>query len=126
MAIVIDEYGGTAGLLTTEDLVEEIVGEIQDEYDEEEELFYWKETEDTLVAFARMNIDDLNEMLETDLPSEGFETLGGFIYDHLGHIPSERQTFVTNNLEIEILKVDGQRISQVQIKRLPTDEKKDD
>ena len=126
LAIVIDEYGGTAGLLTTEDLVEEIVGEIQDEYDEEEELFYWKETEDTLVAFARMNIDDLNEMLETDLPSEGFETLGGFIYDHLGHIPSERQTFVTNNLEIEILKVDGQRISQVQIKRLPTDEKKDD
>jgi putative hemolysin len=118
LAIVIDEYSGTAGLVTTEDLVEEIVGEIQDEYDEEEELFYWKEAEDTLIANARLNIDDLNEMLETDLPSEGFETLGGFIYDHLGHIPSERQTFVTNNLEIDILKVDGQRIAQVQIKRL--------
>ena len=118
LAVVIDEYGGTAGLVTTEDLVEEIVGEMQDEYDDEEELFYWKDSEDTLIVNARINIDDLNELLETDLPCEGFDTLGGFIYDHLGHVPSEDQSFVTDGLEINILKVEGQRISQVQIRRL--------
>jgi len=119
LAVVVDEYGGTSGLVTTEDLVEEIVGELQDEYDDDEELFYWAEPEDILIANARIDIDDLNEMLETDLPNEGFETLGGFIYDHLGRIPSEGEGFQTANLEIKILKVEGQRIAQVQIKRLP-------
>ena len=118
IAVVVDEYGGTAGLVSTEDLVEEIVGDIQDEYDDEEELFYWLAPEDTLIANARIDIDDLNEMLETDLPNEGFETLGGFIYDYLGSIPDEGQTFKTGNLELKILKIEGQRISQVQIKRL--------
>ena len=123
LAVVIDEYGGTAGLVTTEDLVEEIVGELQDEYDDEEELFYWKDSEDTLVVNARINMDALNEVLETDLPCDGFDTLGGFIYDHLGQVPSEAQTFVTDGLEINILEVEGQRISQVQIRRLRLAEK---
>lgn len=123
LSVVFDEYGGTAGLVSTEDLVEEIVGDIQDEYDDEEELFYWLEPEDTLVANARIDIDDLNEMLETDLPNEGFETLGGFIFDHLGSIPQEGQVIETENLEIKILRVEGQRISQVQIRRLVPAEK---
>ena len=118
LAVVIDEYGGTAGLVTTEDLVEEIVGELQDEYDDEEELFYWKDAEDTLIVNARINMNDLNELLETDLPCDGFDTLGGFIYDHLGQVPSEDQTFVTDGLEINIIEVEGQRIAQVQIRRL--------
>ena len=127
LAVVVDEYGGTAGLVTTEDLIEEIVGEIQDEYDDEEALFYWVEPKDILIANARIDIDDLNEMLETDLPNEGFETLGGFIYDHLGCIPSEGQSFQIGNLEIKILKVEGQRIAQVQIKRLSLpDEQEED
>ena len=120
LAIVVDEYGGTAGLLTIEDMVEEIVGEIQDEYDDEEELFRWEKPEDILIANGRIDIDDLNNMLETELPNEGFETLGGFIYDHLGHIPSAGQSFRADNLEITVLKVEGQRISEVQIKRLST------
>ena len=118
LAIVVDEYGGTAGLLTIEDMVEEIVGEIQDEYDDEEELFHWEKPESILIANGRIDIDDLNNMLETELPNEGFETLGGFIYDHLGHIPSAGQSFRAENLEITVLKVEGQRISEVQIKRL--------
>ena len=118
LAIVVDEYGGTAGLLTIEDMVEEIVGEIQDEYDDEEELFRWEKPENILIANGRIDIDDLNNMLETELPNEGFETLGGFIYDHLGHIPSAGQRFRAENLEITVLKVEGQRISEVQIKRL--------
>jgi CBS domain containing-hemolysin-like protein len=119
LAIVVDEYGGTAGLVALEDLVEEIVGEIQDEYDEEEAFYHWSGSAGELVASARINIDDLNELLETDLPSEGFDTLGGFIYDHLGHIPEQGQVFQVQNLRIELLKVEGHRISQVRIQRLP-------
>jgi putative hemolysin len=119
MAIVIDEYSGTAGLISTEDLVEEIVGDIQDEYDDEEEMFHWVEPDVVMIANARIDIDDLNEVMEVDLPNEGFETLGGFIYDHLGSIPEEEQVVQTNDLELKILKVDGQRIEKVQIKRLP-------
>ncbi len=118
LSVVFDEYGGTAGLVSTEDLVEEIVGEIQDEYDDEEELFHWVEPEHTLIASARIGIDDLNEMLDSDLLNEGFETLGGFIYDHLGSIPLEGQVICTNTLEFKILRIEGQRISQVRIKRI--------
>ena len=118
LAIVLDEYGGTAGLVTTEDLVEEIVGEIQDEYDEEEALHHWQEPGEVLIANARIDIDDLNELLSTDLPRSGFETLGGFIYDHLGSIPAEGLVFTANHLELDILKVEGQRISQVKLRRL--------
>lgn len=126
-AIVLDEYGGTAGLVTMEDLVEEIVGEIQDEYDDEEELFYWQVPGEVLIANARIDIDDLNDLLSTDLPSEGFETLGGFIYDHLGSIPEEGQVFQSDHLELGILKVDGQRIAQVKLRRLQlVDEEKSD
>lgn len=122
LAIVIDEYAGTAGLVTTEDLVEEIVGEIQDEFDEEEQLYYWKEKYEVLISDARVNIDELNEMMEIDLPNEGFETLGGYIYDHLGHIPTPGEEFANDNVEIKILKVDGQRISEVELKRCPSEQ----
>jgi CBS domain containing-hemolysin-like protein len=124
-AIVVDEYGGTAGLVTTEDLVEEIVGELQDEYDAEETLFHWQEPGQVLIASARMDIDDLNDLLDIDLPNEGFETLGGFIYDFLGRVPEQGLAFQTGHLEIKILKVEGQRISQVQIRRLEMADKAD-
>ena len=120
LAIVIDEYGGTAGLLTTEDLVEEIVGEIQDESDDEEELVQWEKQNEVLVANARINIEDLNETLEADLPNEGFETLAGFVFDHLGNIPKAGETFQVGALEMTVLDVDGQRITKVRIKRLAT------
>ncbi len=118
LAIVLDEYGGTAGLVTTEDLVEEIVGEIQDEYDEEEALHHWEVPGEILIANARIDIDDLNKLLSTDLPRTGFETLGGFIYDHLGSIPAEGLAFKVNDLALDILKVEGQRIAHVKLRRL--------
>ena len=118
LAIVVDEYGGTAGLVTTEDLVEEIVGELQDEYDAEEALFEWR-PDAVLVVNPRINIDELNELLESDLPSDGFDTLGGFIYDHLGEVPDEGQIVQIPGIDIEILKVERQRIAQVQMKRVP-------
>ncbi|NKB71006.1 MAG: CBS domain-containing protein [Candidatus Latescibacteria bacterium] len=122
LALVVDEYGGTAGLVTLEDLVEEIIGEIQDEYDDEEALFHWREPDDILIAEARIAIDDLNEVLESDFPSEGFETLGGLIYDHLGRIPDLHQSFTLDQCEFTILTIEGQRIGQVQIRRLPPEE----
>ncbi len=122
LALVVDEYGGTAGLVTTEDLVEEIVGELQDEYDDEEALFHWAEPGQVLIVNPRIHIDDLNELLETDLPNEGFETLGGFIYDHLGQVPDQGQHFTVDRLQIEILQVEGQRLAKVRIRRLPLSE----
>ena len=119
LAIVVDEYGGTAGLVTTEDLIEEIVGEMQDEYDEEEELYHWRKPEEVIVVNPRINMDELNELLDTDLSSDGFDTLGGFIYDHLGQVPEEGQILDLPGLEIEILRVEGQRIAQVRISHVP-------
>ena len=120
MAIVLDEYSGTAGLVTTEDLIEEIVGDIQDEYDEEnEQLFTWVVPEETLLVNARIDIEDLNQLMNIGLPTDsGFETLGGYIFDHLGEIPTEGQIFHEEALEVTILKVEGQRIGQVRLKRL--------
>ncbi len=122
MAIVLDEYSGTAGMVTTEDLIEEIVGDIQDEYDDEEEqLFNWLVPGESLLSNARIDIEDLNELLNINLPTDsGFETLGGYIFDHLGQIPSEGQTFQADSLEVTILKVDGQRIGQVRLTRIET------
>ena len=90
LAIVLDEYGGTAGLVTTEDLVEEIVGEIQDEYDEEKELHHWQVPGEILIANARIDIDNLNELLSTDLPRAGFETPRGIYIRPLGEHPRGR------------------------------------
>ena len=126
LAIVVDEYGGTAGLVTTEDLIEEIVGEIQDEYDAEEELFHWETKDEVLVVNPRINIEEVNDVLDVDLPSDGFDTLGGFIYDHLGHVPDAGQSFAVPGLEIEILKVEGQRISLVRMTKVPAAKEEED
>lgn len=125
IAIVVDEYGGTAGLVSTEDLVEEIVGELQDEYDEEEALYHWRKADEVLVVNPRINIDELNELLETDLPADGFDTLGGFIYHRLGQVPEVGERLAAPGLEIEILQVEGQRIAKVLMTRVPIEQESD-
>lgn len=117
LAIVVDEYGGTAGLVTTEDLVEEIVGDLQDEYDAEEELYSWQTQDEILAVNPRINIEELNELLDSDLPSEGFDTLGGFIYDHLGRVPDVDESISVTGFDITIVAVEGQRIQQVLMSR---------
>lgn len=116
MAIVVDEYGGTAGLVTLEDLLEEIVGEIQDEFDVEEPLFTRKD-KNTIEADARINIHDLNELLEVELLSDGFETLGGFIFNQMGKVPEEGEEIEYDDLTFIIKEVSRQRISKVQIQK---------
>jgi putative hemolysin len=119
LAIVVDEYGGTGGLVTTEDLVEEIVGELQDEYDEEEALYQWQTPDEILVVNPRINMDELNELLDSDLPNDGFDTLGGYIYDHVGHVPEPGQSIEAPGFVITILTVEGQRIGRVRMHRVP-------
>jgi len=118
LAVVVDEYGGTAGLVTTEDLVEEIVGDLQDEFDAEEALYHWKAPNEILVVNPRINIEELNDLLDSDLASDGFDTLGGFIYDHLGQVPEVGQKIDVPDFQITIISVDGQRIQQVEMKRV--------
>ena len=117
MAIVVDEYGGTAGLVTLEDVLEEIVGEIQDEYDKEPPL-YKKIDENSFLIDAKIDLDELNEHLEMDLPTEGeFESLGGFIFSLTDYIPEQNEVVEYNNYTFIIEKIDRNRIIQVKLTR---------
>lgn len=112
MAIVVDEYGGTAGLVTIEDLLEEIVGEIQDEYDAEEPTVEALNSHEYLFD-ARVPIDEVNKLLGVELPDEGGDTLGGFIYSQLGKVPALGDRVEYENVTVEVLSVNGRRIKQV-------------
>ncbi len=117
MAIVVDEYGTVTGLVTIEDLLEEIVGEIFDEYDREikliEEIFPGKYGLD-----ARLSIDDLNELMDTEIPSEDVDTVGGLVLKVLGEVPKPGASFVLNGLVFTVEKVRNNRISKVTVEVL--------
>ncbi len=117
MAIVRDEYGGTAGLVTVEDLLEEIVGEIRDEYDVEEPMVYTAEENRALVS-ARISVDDLNEMMSLNIPeSEEYETIGGFVFDLFGRQPEEGETISWSNLDFKVASVDEGRLKTIEVIR---------
>ncbi len=117
MAIVVDEYGGTAGLVTIEDILEEIVGEIQDEHDPEE--FYLERiTDDEFIFSARMDLDDVNDVMSIELPTEESDTLGGLVYTLLGRVPQVGEMLQLDDLRLTVLAVDGRRIVTVKIQRL--------
>jgi putative hemolysin len=119
MAIVIDEYGGTAGLVTIEDLVEEIVGEIQDEYDPDEEAEFEKIGDDEYLFDASIHLDDVNKLLDVHLPDEESDTLGGFVLTTLGRVPLGGEVFQAKDLEIKVESMTGRRIRKVRVRRLP-------
>jgi CBS domain containing-hemolysin-like protein len=115
MAIVVDEYGGTAGLVTIEDLLEEIVGEIQDEYDTEEPLLKDLGGGEYLCD-ARLSVDDAEEELGLTIPSGDYDTLGGFIYERLGAIPEEGDHVVVGDATITVVEVEGVRPIKLRIR----------
>jgi CBS domain containing-hemolysin-like protein len=114
IAIVVDEYGGTAGLVTLEDLLELIVGDIQDEHDVEEEDVVKLSDREYLVS-ANLSMDDLSEKLNLKLEEKDFETVGGYIYDLVGSLPRVGQRVTTDGIEYVVEKVSGQRIVKVKI-----------
>jgi putative hemolysin len=113
-AIVVDEYGGTAGLVTIEDLLEEIVGEIRDEYDVESEPFV-DEGNGRFVVSGRANIDELAQRLAVEIERGGFETVGGYLLSHIGRVPAVGEEFEIDGLQVEVLEVERRRINRVRI-----------
>lgn len=120
MAIVVDEYGGTAGLVTFEDIVEEIVGEVRDEYDVAEELPFQKIQDDEYVFSGGIDLDDVNQLVGADLPKDTSETLGGFIYSQLGRVPMPGELVEAGGLQIVVEQVVGRRIRKVRANLLET------
>lgn len=115
MAIVVDEYGGTAGLVTIEDLLEEIVGEIQDEYDVEEPMIV-KESQDAWIFDGMVRIEEVNEEMGTNLvPDSGIETLGGFVFARLGEVPEVGDVIYSDGVKLEVVDIEGRRIKKVRI-----------
>lgn len=125
IAIVLDEYGGTAGLITIEDILEELVGEIEDEYEEDEEKPSVRKVSDDLYEVdARVYIDDINDELELELPEdEDYETVGGFVFSTLGHVPGVGESFIHNNLVVTVTGAEKTKVLSVQIQIQQTAEK---
>ena len=115
-AIVVDEYGGTAGLVTIEDLLEEIVGEIRDEYDVESEPIV-DEGGGRWLFSGKVNIDEVRQRLDVDIEREGFETVGGYLLSHLGRVPAVGEKFEMDGLNVEVLDAERRRINKVRMSR---------
>jgi putative hemolysin len=122
VAVVVDEYGGTSGMITVEDIVEELFGEIEDEHDSQEFL---EEiiSESEFNFSARLEVDHLNEEYNLGIDkSEAYETLGGFIIEHFENIPEEKETIEIDNFEFKILKMSGAKIDEVSLKIINTED----
>lgn len=118
LAVVVDEYGGTAGLITIEDLIEEIVGEIQDEYDVEEAMIEEVSDEEALFD-ARVSIRDVNDTLDLDIEDEDFDTLGGLLYHELGKVPSVGDEVRVDGALVTVLSTTGRRVRKVRVTKVP-------
>jgi putative hemolysin len=125
IAIIVDEYGAVAGLVTIEDLVEQIIGDIQDEYDKEE-ILYEKVSDNEYIIDAKIGIDEFNELLNTRLTDEDYDTLGGFVYTQLDKVPSVGDEVTYQDLTLTVLSTKGRRITKVKVVRHPHDPQPED
>jgi len=119
IAVVLDEYGGTAGVVTLEDILEELVGEITDEYEKSPTEPIMQIDTNTIEADARTYVDDLNDRFELNLPeNEDYDTIGGFVFSHLGYIPKSGETFDYGNLKFTVTAAEPRRIRRIRIQQL--------
>lgn len=119
MAIVVDEYGGTAGLITLEDILEEIVGEIEDEhYTDDEENDISEESDGSIIVAGYVDVDEVEELLGAQLDDEAFETVSGMALSHLKHFPKVGETFTTRGVEVEVLEADEKSILKLRMKKV--------
>jgi putative hemolysin len=122
LAIVLDEYGGTAGLVTFEDILEQVVGEIEDEYEEPQPEPIQKISDDVIEVDGRVHVDQLNRELGIELPEDdAYETVGGFVFSTLGKIPEPGEEFAVDNLRIRVTDAEARRINRVRLQVLPAE-----
>ena len=126
MAIVLDEYGATAGLITLEDLLEEIVGEIRDEYDDDEVDPIQIIGEDEFIAEGTARLDEINEVIGLSLESDDYDSIAGHIINLLEHLPKKGESVQEDNILYTVIEMDKNRIDKIQIKRFPIEEKEDE
>jgi putative hemolysin len=119
MAMVVDEYGGIAGLVTLEDIFEEIVGEIQDEYDQSEEAPYVQVGDGEYIFQGRVDLKEFNEVMGNQLSTEETETLGGYIYEQVGRVPVSGESLQVGDVSLTIEQVTRRRIRKVRARKLP-------
>ena len=124
IAMAIDEYGGISGIVTMEDIIEEIVGDIQDEFDKEREDIITI-NENVWLCDARVDLDDLNETIGAQFPNEDFDSLGGFVFDLFGKVPVKYEKVSWNDYDFIVQDMEGHRINMVKIIK-NTDDGKDD
>jgi magnesium and cobalt transporter len=124
MAIVVDEYGGVAGLVTIEDVLEQIVGDIEDEHDIEDDLFIIKHSDSRYTAKALTPIDEFNEMFSVNFPEGEFDTIGGLLIHEFGRMPKRGEVVTIDGFRFKVLRADSRRIYLLQI-TLVGDDKSD-
>jgi putative hemolysin len=121
LAIVVDEYGGTAGLVTLEDVIEELLGEIVDEFDVEDAMIERLPDGDVTVN-ARLPLDEVNELLHANLPEGDWDTVGGLLLSELGHVPTDGESVEVDGWQLTAQRVQGRRIGRIRLHRLPAAE----
>ena len=119
MAIVVDEYGSAAGLVTIEDVLEQIVGEIEDEYDFDEGAFILKRAEGEYTAKAHTTIEDFNDYFGCDFPDDDFDTIGGLVTHSMGHLPKRGEKVVVGQFRFTVVRADSRRIRLLNVEQLP-------
>jgi magnesium and cobalt transporter len=115
MAIVVDEYGGVAGLVTIEDVLEQIVGDIDDEYDVEDDLDIRREGPRQFTVRAQTRIEDFNQYFNTEFSDEEFDTIGGLLMHHLGRVPRRGESFVFGDIDFKVLRADRRRLETLRV-----------
>jgi len=121
LAIVIDEYGGTAGILTLEDIIEEIIGDVMDEYDADQKLLV-EHDDGSITVNARLDVEELEDYLNVEFPEGKFESVGGFVISLLGRVPSANEELIYHDLQMVIEAASSRKIERIRIRKVTADD----